>query len=53
LEGVEMEGMTMCAGMEKVRAARARACAWFPGGLLGFYVHVLTICGVGTYRCCV
>lgn len=22
----------MCAGMEKVRAARARACAWFPAG---------------------
>jgi hypothetical protein len=27
LLGVEMEGMTMWAGMEKVRAARARACA--------------------------
>lgn len=32
LDGVEMCGMTMWAGMEKVRAARARACAWFPGG---------------------
>jgi len=29
-EGVDMEGMTMCAGIEKVLAASARACAWFP-----------------------
>jgi hypothetical protein len=32
LLGVEIEGITMWAGIEKVRAARARACAWFPEG---------------------
>jgi hypothetical protein len=30
LLGVEILGITMYEGMPKVRAARARACAWFP-----------------------
>ena len=31
MEGVEVEGMMMCAGMEEWEAARERAWAWFPG----------------------
>ncbi len=47
LEGVLIVGIIIVAGMDIVRAARARACAWLPsGGEALVYVWMMGALGI-------